>query len=67
MDEWNMDEALRIREEEGREEGRVEEKQSVVKYLAEMDFPMEKIAEAVKVSVGVIKQWLDGSNMNLAK
>jgi hypothetical protein len=83
MDEWNMDEALRIREEEGREEGReeglvaglvagreegrVEEKQSVVRHLATMDFPLEKIAEIVKVSVSVIKQWLDGSNMNLAK
>jgi hypothetical protein len=75
MDEWNMDEALRIREEEGREEGRVEgreegrveEKQSVVRHLATMDFPLEKIAEIVKVSVSVIKQWLDGSNINLAK
>jgi sulfur carrier protein ThiS len=63
MDEWNMDEALRIREEEGREE----EKQSVARYLATVDFPLEKIAEAVKVNVSVIKQWLDGSNMNLAK
>jgi sulfur carrier protein ThiS len=67
MGEWNMDEALRIREEEGREEGRVEEKQSVARYLATVDFPLEKIAEAVKVNVSVIKQWLDGSNMNLAK
>jgi predicted transposase YdaD len=61
------EEAARIAREEGREEGRVEEKQNVARYLATMDFPLEKIAETVKVSVNVIKQWLDSSTMTLVK
>jgi transposase len=32
-----------------------------------MGFSVEKIAEAVKVSANVIKQWLDGNGRTMAK
>jgi hypothetical protein len=52
--------------EEKRKEAQMEEKKQTALSLADMGFSVEKIAEVVKVSVNVVKQWLEGS-MTLAK
>ena len=39
--------------------GRQEAKREIARSLEGMGMPVEKIAEAVKVSVDVVKQWLD--------
>ena len=46
---------------EGRQEGRQEQARETVLNLAEMGMPVEKIAAAVKVSVALAKQWLEGA------
>jgi transposase-like protein len=47
--------------EEKEEAAKMKEKQRTALGLADMGLPIDKIAEAVKVSVNVVKQWLDGS------
>ena len=46
---------------EGRQEGRQEQARETVLNLAEMGMPVEKIAAAVKVSVALAKQWIEGA------
>ena len=50
---------------EGRTEGRAEgermAKKEMVFSLAEIELPVEKIAELVKVSVQQVQEWLTGS------
>jgi predicted transposase/invertase (TIGR01784 family) len=65
LTEWNMEDALRVRAEEGREEGREEgalkSKIDMAQRLAQMGISLDQIAEAAKVNVAMIKQWLDGN------
>jgi hypothetical protein len=51
---------------EAADQAKMEEKKQTALSLADMGLPVEKIAQAVKVSVNVVKQWLEGS-MTLAK
>jgi len=44
---------------EGRAEGRIEQAKSTAMHLADMGLTAETIAEAVEISVGTVKQWLD--------
>ena len=44
--------------EEGREEGRKEGKREVVLSMAEMGISVEKIAQAAKESVSLVRQWI---------
>lgn len=44
----------------GREEGELKAKKEVALSLMQMGMPAEKIAEAVKVDVKVIQEWLEG-------
>ena len=44
--------------EKGLNEGRQEAKQEMALSLAKMGIPLEKIAEAAKVSVETVQQWL---------
>lgn len=51
---------------EGRQEGELEAKKEMAVSLANMGISLEKIAEAAKVSIDVVKQWLAPSG-SLAK
>lgn len=44
--------------EQGIEQGRHRERQNTVKKLAQMQMPVEKIAQAVGESVETVEQWL---------
>ena len=46
---------------EGRNEGERMAKKEMVFSLAEIELPVEKIAELVKVSVQQVQEWLTGS------
>ena len=61
--EKGLSEGLR----EGRTEGRTEAKQEIAFSLQGMGMPVEKIAEAVKVSVETVKQWLASPQQGAAK
>ena len=52
---------------EGLREGRTEAKQEIAFSLQGMGMPVEKIAEAVKVSVETVKQWLASPQQGAAK
>ena len=45
-------------EEKGRREGQIAEKKATARSLADMGMPMEKIAQAVRVSLDLVKQWV---------
>jgi hypothetical protein len=66
LTEWNMEDALRVRAEDGREEGALKSKIDMAQRLAQMGISLDQIAEAAKVNVAMIKQWLDG-NMAVLK
>ena len=53
--------------EKGLSEGRTEAKQEIAFSLQGMGMPVEKIAEAVKVSVETVKQWLASPQQGAAK
>ena len=53
-----MDELYNEGKEEGREEGREEGKREVVLSMAEMGISVEKIAQAAKESVSLVRQWI---------
>jgi hypothetical protein len=42
------------------DQAKMEEKKETALSLADMGFPVEKIAQAVKVSVTIVSQWIDG-------
>ena len=46
---------------EGVEEGRLEEKKETARNLNDMGLPIEQIAQALKVNVQLIQDWLAGS------
>jgi predicted transposase YdaD len=54
--EWNWDDALAVREEEGREEGREE----TVKNLLDFGMKPEQISRALKLSFDAVQRYLDG-------
>ena len=54
----NMCTALEKLEEKGREEGRLEMKQETVLSMANLGMPVERIAEVVKESVGMVQKWI---------
>ena len=45
-------------EEKGREEGILEMKQETVLSMANLGMPVERIAEVVKESVGMVQKWI---------
>ena len=47
--------------------GRTEGKQEMALSLAKMGIPLDKIAEAAKVSVETVKQWLASPQQGAAK
>lgn len=59
-------EGLREGRQEGRQEGELEAKKEMAVSLAGMGVSLEKIAEAAKVNIDVVKQWLAPSG-SLAK
>ena len=54
--EWNMDDALQARFEEGRNEGREEGRETVAVNLINMGMAFDKIQEATKLSLERIKE-----------
>lgn len=46
---------------EGVEEGRLEEKRETARSLSDMGMPVEQIAQALKVKVQMVQEWLAGS------
>jgi hypothetical protein len=52
--------------EEGREEGELLKAKDMAYNLAKLGVSIDKIAEAAKVSIQIIKQWLDSSGMSIA-
>lgn len=46
---------------DGIEEGKVEGKKETTLSLAEMGMPVEKIAQAVKISVNIVQKWINES------
>ena len=50
---------------EGRAEGRMEQAKSTALHLADMGLTADKIAGAVEVSVGTVKQWLDNRTVTV--
>ncbi len=50
----------------GRQEGRMEEKREMALSLSKMGIPVDKIAEAAKVSLETVQKWLSG-NVGVAK
>lgn len=46
---------------EGREEGRLEEKRETAKRLQSMGMSLEQIAQALRVSVQMVQDWLRGN------
>ena len=67
--EYDQEEHLRMEREEseaiGREIGRKEEKQATSLRLANMGLSLENIAEAVKVSVDTVAQWLSAEGISV--
>ena len=53
-------------EKRGEKRGEMQAKKEMAFSLAEMGIPVEKIAQAAKVSAKVVEEWLSG-NVNLAK
>lgn len=51
---------------EGKTEGRIEQAKEMACSLADMGIPIEKIAEAAKVSIKLVQEWLSGE-VGLAK
>ena len=56
--EYDQEEHLRMEREESEAIGREKEKQDTSLRLANMGLSLENIAEAVKVSVDTVAQWL---------
>ena len=52
---------------EGRAEGKVEGRKEMALSLFQMGVPIEKIAEAAKLDVGLVKNWLTESEIVGAK
>ena len=46
--------------EEGKEAGRLEGKRETAINLAEMGMPVDRIAQAVKVNIQLVREWLSG-------
>ena len=46
---------------EGKEEGREEEKRATAISLFQMGMSVEKIAEAVRASVKLVQEWVSGN------
>ena len=64
MDEWYDDAIAEGKEKgkiEGKIEGKMEGKKEMALSLADMGLSVEKIAEAAKVSVKVVQEWIIGS------
>lgn len=47
--------------EEGKEAGRLEGKRETAINLAEMGMPVDRIAQAVKVNIQLVREWLSGN------
>lgn len=47
--------------EEGKEAGRLEGKRETAINLAEMGMPADRIAQAVKVNIQLVREWLSGN------
>ena len=47
--------------EEGRKAGRLEGKRETAINLAEMGMPVDRIAQAVKVNIQLVREWLSGN------
>ena len=47
--------------EEGRKAGRLESKRETAINLAEMGMPVDRIAQAVKVNIQLVREWLSGN------
>ena len=52
---------------EGKAEGKVEGRKEMALSLFQMGVPIEKIAEAAKLDVGLVKNWLTESEIVGAK
>jgi transposase-like protein len=52
--------------EEGLEQGELLKAKDMAYNLARLGVSIDKIAEAAKVSIQIIKQWLDSSGMSIA-
>ena len=54
-------EGIKLGEKRGIEQGKIEEKKQTAQSLAQMKMPVEMIAEAVRVSTQVVREWLAGN------
>ncbi len=61
-----MDKIYSEGEQRGEERGEMKKAKEMAFSLAEMGIPVEKIAQAAKVSAQVVAEWLSG-NVNPAK
>ncbi len=56
-----MEKIYREGRKEGREAGRLEGKRETAINLAEMGMPVDRIAQAVKVNIQLVREWLSGN------
>lgn len=56
-----MEKIYREGRKEGREAGRLEGKRETAINLAEMGMPADRIAQAVKVNIQLVREWLSGN------
>lgn len=56
-----MEKIYREGRKEGREAGRLESKRETAINLAEMGMPVDRIAQAVKVNIQLVREWLSGN------
>jgi lipase chaperone LimK len=60
-DEYILKTYVEEKEKEAADQAKMEEKKQTAISLADMGLPVEKIAQVVKVSANVVKQWLASS------